>query len=162
MEHTAIVIRWRECLVAPIALATVLSACTSNPAPMVSGPPGSLPNEVSWTIAPLTPGELGLATEPPVSNPSGVVLACGGVGLDAIVAGDPTDPHLVWLVNQGPGSGSGGRRDVVWPPGYRARFTPSLVVLDTSDTVRLREGDRVGGACRVLPDGRVYLQPPFE
>jgi hypothetical protein len=157
-EHTAIVLRWLACLVTPIALAAVFSACTSNPAPTAPGPARSLPNEVSWTIAPLTPGELGLATEPPAS----VSLACGGVGLDAIVAGEPTDPDLVWLVNQWPGSKSINRTDVVWPPGYRARFGPGLVVLDASDTVRLRAGDRVGGACQVLPDGRVYLQPPFE
>ena len=160
--HTVILIRGLRCLLTPIAPATVLSACTSNPAPTGSRPADSRPNEASWTIAPLTPGEIELATEPSVSIPSGVSLACGGVGLDAVVAGDPTDPRLVWLVNQSPGSGSGSRVDVVWPTGYRARFSPSLVVLDASDTVRIRAGDRVGGACRVLPDERVYLQPPFE
>jgi len=84
--------------------------------------------------------------------------ACAGVGLDAVLHGSPTDPRVAWLDNE---LGSPGRIDVIWPAGYLARFDPSLQILDENGNVVIFEGDRVSGACDVLPSG-VYLVPPFS
>ncbi len=147
-------------MIGVLVVVLAISACiTVRPS---NAPPS---NAVAWTLVPLASGEVALPTEPPIISPSGVPIVCGGVGLDAILEGDANDPRVAWLVSSLNGPALGGpavRIDVVWPAGYRARFGPGLVVLDASDTIRLRAGDRVGGACRVLPDGRMYLQPPFE
>ena len=71
---------------------------------------------------------------------------CRGVGLDATIRGDPADPRIVWLVTD-----RGREIDVVWPPGWAARFTPSLEVLDPAGNVRYHEGDAVTGGCVVGP-----------
>ena len=72
--------------------------------------------------------------------------------------GDAHDPLVAWLAD----ATTHARRDVVWPPGYRARFAPRLEVLDPSGVVVLREGDVVRDACGVTDDGRLYLAPPFR
>ena len=66
---------------------------------------------------------------------------CRGVGLDATLVGDPADPRVAWLV------GNGGRQEIVWPPGYSARFTPALEILDASNQIVLRGGDKITGGC---------------
>jgi hypothetical protein len=50
------------------------------------------------------------------------------------------DPHVTWFERRG-------RRvqDVVWPPGYVARFRPDLEVLDPTGSVVAREGDGFKG-----------------
>lgn len=72
---------------------------------------------------------------------------CRGVGLDSQIAGDPSDPRLVWLLDS-----QGGRHDVVWPQGYSARFTPQVEVLDEHGAVVFRQGDAVRGGCVTGPD----------
>jgi hypothetical protein len=85
---------------------------------------------------------------------------CPTVGLEATLTGSPNDPRLAWL------STSEGRRvELVWPPGYGARFAPDLEVLNESGSVVFRAGDVVDGGCvkgppddlhsvfRILPDG---------
>lgn len=130
-----------------------VAACTATP----SVGPTRNPNEVSYSLAPLGADEFALPTQPPPQY-----TACGGVGFDATLAGSPTDPRLVWLVpGSSPYGSSGARIDVVWPSGYRVRFTPSLEVLDDTDTVRLRGGDPVEGGC-VAPEGLYLLEPPFN
>jgi hypothetical protein len=104
---------------------------------------------------PLASGEIALPIEPPVSLPPGAVEACAGVGLSAVLHGDAADPHVAWLVND-----LGTRIDVMWPPGYRARFTPNLEVLDGSEVVVIRAGDPVTGGC-VTAD-LLLLEPPFR
>ena len=86
-------------------------------------------------------------------------MACGGVGMDATLHGDPEDPRVAWLVNQVPGGRQ--RVEVAWPPGYRARFSPALEVLDGSGSVKLREGDHIDGACGTTKDGEVILGLSF-
>jgi hypothetical protein len=103
---------------------------------------------------------MALVTQVPFSAPPGIPIACGGVGLDTILRGDPADPRLVWLENQMPGY-VGVRIEAVWPPGYRVRFVPGAEVLDGSGAIVLREGDRVLGACGVGADG-AHLEPPFK
>jgi hypothetical protein len=68
--------------------------------------------------------------------------ACAGVGIaDAHLTGNPADSRVAWL------TGSYGRKDVVFPVGFTARFTPSLEVLDRAGAVVAREGDLIDGAC---------------
>ncbi len=67
--------------------------------------------------------------------------ACRGIGVDAILHGDPGDARSAWL------SVGGVRNELVWPPGYKAVFTPSLVVFDESGAAVFREGDHINGAC---------------
>lgn len=46
---------------------------------------------------------------------------------------------------------NGGRRDIIWPPGFTARFDPDLRVLDASGTVVLSKGDQITGGCVAGP-----------
>lgn len=124
-----------------VLAAIVLLAACSAPAPSASL---------------LPPGEFALPTEAPIELPSGAVEACGGIAIEARLHGDPADPHLAWLVDN-----SGLRREVVWPPGYRARFSPSLEVLAPTGVAVLREDDPVSAACVTGDPGILLLEPPF-
>jgi hypothetical protein len=73
-----------------------------------------------------------------------VCLGVGGGG-GARLTGNPTDPRVTWI------EGFGNRGEIVWPPGYTARFAPALEVLDASGKVVYREGDEVQGGCAVGP-----------
>ncbi len=81
---------------------------------------------------------------------------CAGVGVDAVLHGSATDPRIAWLVSNAPFT-AGKRVDVVWPAGYRARFTPSLEILDENGNVVLSAGSHVTGLC---DDGGALLMPP--
>jgi len=78
---------------------------------------------------------------------------CLWVGLDATLRGDPDDPDVAWLAYPG------GRVEVVWPPGYRARFAPRLEILDPRGRVVLREGQRISQACATVDPDQVLLIP---
>jgi hypothetical protein len=67
---------------------------------------------------------------------------CRGVGLEAVLMGDPFDPRVTWLNRAG-----GGETPLVWPPGWLARFSPSMEVVDSNGVVRLRQGQSITGAC---------------
>ena len=129
-----------------ISLLLALSACGAPPVPSAA-PPSSSPLPAS--------GALALATDPPVEYPSGGVAVCAGIALSAVLHGDATDPHIAWLI-----ADPGKRVEVTWPPGYRARFTPNLEVLDGSEVVVIRAGDPVIGGC-VTAD-LLLLEPPFR
>ena len=77
---------------------------------------------------------------------------CRGVGLDATLTGNPSDPRIAWLV-----ASTGRRIDIMWPPGYTARFEPLLEVLNADGTVVFREGSNVTDGCVTGPDA----QGPF-
>ena len=109
-------------------------SCVATPAPL-----------------PLRAGELGLVSHQPLCESLGIV--CAGVGLNAIVRGDPGDPRVVWLTD----AESATRIEVAWPPGYRARFVPALEILDGAGQVKLRGGDRVQGTCGTAAGGAVIL-----
>jgi hypothetical protein len=82
------------------------------------------------------------------------LVGCADVALvDATLQGDPADSRVAWL------TAGANRIDVVWPPGYRAIFSPRLEVLDASAHVVLRVGDQVHGGCSV--QGAIYIEPPF-
>jgi hypothetical protein len=84
---------------------------------------------------------------------------CRGIGLEATLIGDPADPRVAWLDDD-----RGGRHELIWPPGYTARFTPELRVIDTSGTVVFRGGERIDGGCTagsVDDPGEVLVMRPF-
>lgn len=83
---------------------------------------------------------------------------CRGIGLSASVEGRPNDPRGVWLRTQ-----SGARRiDVLWPPGYAARFADRLEILDNTGQIVLRGGDVISGGCATGNPDLVALIPPFD
>jgi len=94
------------------------------------------------------------STPSPVPTPA-VVLptvhelghACAGVNLDAALAGDPTDPRVAWLKPDG----APNRIEIVFPPGFSARFSPHLEILDAVGVVVAREGDHIDGGCVISP-----------
>jgi hypothetical protein len=104
--------------IATLGLVFSLSGCGSAPTPIASSSP-KLPTVPSADVA------------------------CAGIGLEhTTLAGDRSDPRLAWLVQPG-----GKRLDVVWPPGFSARFVPTLEILDASGNVVFRAGDPVDGGC---------------
>lgn len=117
----------------------------------VSAAPGDVPWEVVGRLEPAGSIEIALPT---LASWTG---SCRGVGLsDAVLHGASDDARGAWLVTR-----DGVRLDVVWPPGYRARFAPDLEVLDGGGTLRFREGDEPTGACTTGPDadGPLLLAP---
>jgi hypothetical protein len=99
----------------------------------------------------------GCATTRPLPTVATDNGGCRGVGLDAHIAGNASDPRLVWLV------GAQGRRiDVIWPPGFTAVFSPKVEVLDAGGGVVYRQGDPVDGGCVTGPnaDGPLLIHPP--
>ena len=102
-------------------------------------------------------GDIALPTAEPLVLPSGVIEACGGVGISAVLRGDPHDPRIAWLMNN-----LGTRVNITWPPGYRARFDPGLEVLDAAGVVVLKDGDSVTGACVTSSPDLLHLEPPFN
>ena len=123
-----------------ILLALIAAACAA-PAPDATTGPSAVARHL-----------------PTMPGPPGVVLACAGVGLETVLAGDPADQRVAWLE---PFAGDGKRQDVVWPAGYSARFAPGLEILDEHGSVAIRAGDFVDGGCVVADDGVLELVPPF-
>jgi hypothetical protein len=81
---------------------------------------------------------------------------CRGVGTDAVLTGDRSDPRVAWLTSP---DGSG-RADLIWPPGYKAQFAPNLEILDASGAVVFRAGDHVDGGCVVSVSPRILRIVP--
>jgi hypothetical protein len=76
---------------------------------------------------------------PTLSTDSG---ACRGVGVEGTLAGNPSDARLAWIDLD-----HADRQEVIWPPGFRARFAPDLEIVDATGTVVLRDRDRIAGGC---------------
>jgi len=105
-------------LVAALAMASCTSASASF-TPSGTTPPGMPLPAMSWW--------------PP---PTGVVAACGGVGMGPVLTlqGSPAD-GVYGLLN-------GTKRiPILWPPGYRVVFDPSMRVLDPTGKVAADVGD---------------------
>jgi hypothetical protein len=101
-------------------LLVALVGCNATPSPAPSEQPGTLALPTVDTRA---------------------FKGCAGVGVEAELAGDAKDPRIAWLVSNGK------RMDVVFPFGFRARFAPSLEVLNASGAVVARDGDHIDGGC---------------
>jgi hypothetical protein len=90
--------------------------------------------------------------------PTVQAAGCRGVGLSNVtLAGDPKDSRVAWVVQNGK------RRDVVFPNGYSARFSPDLEILDESGHVVARGCDAIGGGCVTGSDAQgplLILWPP--
>lgn len=74
---------------------------------------------------------------------------CRGVGFDATLAGSADDARVAWLA-----SASGDTADIIWPPGFTARFDPGLQILDASGAVAYKAGDKISGGCTAPADSR--------
>ena len=82
-----------------------------------------------------------LPTDPAWHYPAG---GCPrSVGLDGILRGSASDPHVMWMVDRRTGE----RVEIIWPAGYHARDDFGLEILDDSGTFVGKEGDLVTGAC---------------
>jgi hypothetical protein len=78
--------------------------------------------------------------------------SCLGVAIvDATLTGKPSDPRVAWLTSPT------GRHDVVFPPGFQARFTPKLEVLNAGGDVVARDGTTVSGGCITGPEPNAPL-----
>jgi hypothetical protein len=130
-----------------LLLLVFLVGCSSPPSESASRVPTPLPT--------LAPGEISLPTF--LEEVDGHPQLCAGSWYegDVRVHGSPDDPALTWIVF----ADDGHRENLLWPPGYRARFTPTLEVLDPLGRVYAREGDPAHDHCPMLPGG-VYLDVP--
>ncbi len=72
----------------------------------------------------------------------GSPLTCAGVGTEAVLDGSPDDRHITWIV-----SPLGGKKPVLWPPGWTAQFNPDLQVFDPQGRKRYEAGYYVSGYC---------------
>ena len=118
-------------IVAGILLIAAVGIACTNPAPPPTQVP--TPNDIGIRLPASTHWPPPPATPPP----------CAGVGLDAILHGNPTDQDVTWLEDRA----SGARIRVSWPDGFRARFDPVLLVIDLTGRVVHREGDVIEGGC---------------
>lgn len=119
---------------AVVAFVAMIVAACASPSPSAPVSPSALPAHVPPSAPPVV---LLPTTRVWLSD------ACIGVGLvDATLSGDPADSPIAWLDLEG-----GGRREIVFPPGYTVRFTPTLEVVDDGGQVVARAGDRIDGGC---------------
>ena len=72
---------------------------------------------------------------------------CREIGYDGVLRGNPADPRIAWGEKETPVNHLVMRKELVWPPGYTARFTPQLEILDASHQVRFVAGDVIEGGC---------------
>jgi hypothetical protein len=125
-----------------IVLVLMLAACS--------------PSGVTPAGSPLPSGQFALPTAQPRDLPSGVALGCSSMLTPSVLRGNAADSHKAWLVGY-----DDKRIELVWPEGYRARFAPSLEVLDRTEQVVLEAGDFVDGTCGIGDPGGQLMQPPF-
>jgi hypothetical protein len=81
---------------------------------------------------------------------------CGGAGYvgEFRLHGAADDPRQAWMI------GPDGRRELAWPVGFSARFTPMLQVLDERGRLVASEGALVTGGCPTDDAGVTY--PDFS
>lgn len=111
---------------------------------ITASPPASATVTASGSPAPTRDplGFVDLPTLPSSSpGPGGTRAVCAGVGFsDSILHGSPVASEPVWLDGLDQPSV---RTAVRWPAGFRARFSPTLELLDPTGAVVAREGDRL-------------------
>jgi hypothetical protein len=128
-------------LVSLAVLLLVLTACDlfagTSPSPAVRA---------------LGPGERWL----PVARwdlPGGGHMLCAGGGTIGYfqLHGAATDPRLAWMIEP-----TGRRTELAFSPGWSARFTPRLEVLDADAWVVAREGSPITGTCNTAQPAVVH------
>jgi hypothetical protein len=73
--------------------------------------------------------------------PTETFVCVGGQFIPPVIgalAGDPTDPQLVWIV-----APNGQRLDVRWPPGFAVRFEPRLELVSDKGVLVGLGGQRI-------------------
>ncbi len=136
---------------ATIALAAILvCACSTTPTP--SGPPATpSPAESPVVSTPVSP-DTDLAL--PEMSPGLEREPCAGLFTEgAVLRGDAADPRKAWLEWD-----PYGRVELVWPVGYRARFTPALEIVAPDGRIVARGDQSITGVC--VPEGG-GTQPVF-
>lgn len=128
--------------IALLALALVAAACGSSMPPAVASPKPPAP----------------IVKLPSLPGAPGPVMACAGIGLSQVLAGNAADKRVAWLE---PFGGGGPGFDLVWPAAYSARFDPDIEILDEHGDVVLRAGDFVEGGCVTAHENVLELAPPF-
>lgn len=103
------------------------------------------------TAIPLVPASLEPGAVRLPTNGAPAHGGCLGVGLDAVLRGDPNDQRYAWL------DSADGRIDVFFPLGFVGRFAPKLEVLDEAGRVVARDGDHIVGGCWTVDDGPVVI-----
>jgi hypothetical protein len=124
--------------VGAILTSTIIAGCATSAPTQTSMPTATLAATPSGVLYALPVGDTG--------------VACAGVGLEeATLTGDPSDPRVAWLTSPW------GRRDVLFPRGFTARFSPRLEVLNTLGDVVAREGTVITGGCVTTGNGGPLL-----
>ena len=124
-----------------LTAALLALACTAQP----SAPP---PTSEATLGASTTPSSL--PATPTASAATAYALTTDprwgcpfGVGADVTIRGSLDDPKRVWGID----NSSGARVELLWPPGYSARFEPDLVIIDEDGEVVGHDADLIIGAC---------------
>ncbi len=111
-------------------------------------PPSSMRSWISVVLAaaflaacaPDLTGTVSIPTTPSAA-PGQHILCQTAQVLPFTVAGDPSKSPPVWGIDR-----AGHSFPVIWPPGFRARFTPRLEVLAPDGTVIAHGGDVISDA----------------
>lgn len=112
-------------LVVLVVIGVAVVGLANPPGP--GSPVGSGPRIVTLPTAPS-----------PLPLPPGAVRACRAALAEGVLAGDPDDAEVAWLVGR-----DGARQAILWPFGYSARFDPGLELIAPNGTVIARAGDRL-------------------
>ncbi len=102
----------------------------------------------------LRPGEVRAL---PVANwilPDGRTLLCAGGGhvqTGWTLRGSADDPRLAWMVEP-----DGRRAELAFAPGWTARFTPLLEVLDPAGAIVARDGAEIAAHCSTADPSVVF------
>jgi hypothetical protein len=130
--------RWRLLGVAVLMLAAV--ACD----PVVSAAPAVRALGIGERWLPVARWDL----------PGGGRLLCAGGGTigDFRLHGSAMDPRLAWMIEP-----DGRRTELAFGPGWSARFTPRLEVLEADGRVVAHEGSQITGSCSTAEPGVMHV-----
>ncbi len=83
--------------------------------------------------------------------PEGAQVMCEMALLEGVLHGDPGDSRVAWLAPP-----TGVRRELQWPWGFTARFTPKLELVAEGGAIVAREWDDVDLGGGIAPDSDVF------
>jgi hypothetical protein len=147
-----------------LVVVSLLSGCAVNPPTPATDPTGPAfspggteSSSPSTANPPVEVSPIPVIRTAPSDGP-GTEISCAGVGMAAILKGDPADPRVAWLEHFPSGPP---RIEIIWPAGFTARFAPDLEILDPMGHVAIRGGDFVDGACVTGEQDVIKLYPSF-